>query len=90
MFDKYGLGGQEESPGIILHNAIQRYSQEDPNFINGLTETESNYRLFMQQLMQGRVTPLDLQDSDEPVIQPASRFEITEDIPKERVYLHNQ
>lgn len=54
VYADFGLTRCEDTPTVILHNAIVKFSHEDPSFPGKLHTIEKEYQDYMQRLMQDR------------------------------------
>lgn len=57
VFEKYGLASTDDSAGMLLHNAIQKYSVSDPDFVGKIANIENAFKVTMQSIMQGALPP---------------------------------
>mmetsp|Transcript_7538 Transcript_7538/g.14013 ORF Transcript_7538/g.14013 Transcript_7538/m.14013 type:complete len:140 (+) Transcript_7538:483-902(+) len=54
VYNEFGLTRCEDTPTVTLHNAIVKFSHEDPRFPGKLQAIEKEYQDCMQQIMQDR------------------------------------
>lgn len=53
VYAKFGIDNLEESPSLLLHNAVQKYSEQDPEFVMKVAAVERNYKMKMAMMMEG-------------------------------------
>jgi hypothetical protein len=46
----------EESASLILHNAVTKFSERDPEFVMCVAHIERDYKLSMGKMMEGTMT----------------------------------
>jgi hypothetical protein len=79
VYKKYGIDQLEESPSLILHNAVTRYSEQDPDFVMRVAQIERDYKMSMARMMEGALTSKEKEemaaesDEEEVLITPEVR-----------------
>ena len=53
VYAKFKIDNLEESPSLLLHNAVQKYSEANPEFVMKVASVERNYKMKMAQMMEG-------------------------------------
>ena len=68
VYKKYGIDELEESPSLLLHNAVQKFSETDSDFVMKVAHIERDYKMKMAMMMEGgldeKEKQLMLQESD--------------------------
>ena len=53
VYKKYGIDELEESPSLLLHNAVQKFSETDSEFVMKVAHIERDYKMKMAMMMEG-------------------------------------
>ena len=75
VYAKFGIDNLEESPSLLLHNAVQKYSETDPEFVMKVAAVERNYKMKMAMMMEGGLNQkereeMECESDDENSYQP--------------------
>ena len=53
VYAKFGIDNLEVSPSLLIHKAVHKYSETDPEFVMKTASIERNYKMKMAMMMEG-------------------------------------
>ena len=62
VYRKFGIDSLEESPSLLLHNAVQKFSESDSDFVMKVAHIERDYKMKMAMMMEGGLDTKEKED----------------------------
>ena len=53
VYAKFGIDNLEVSASLLIHKAVHKYSETDPEFVMKTASIERNYKMKMAMMMEG-------------------------------------